>query len=203
MGVRTNNRTAYAGDAPNEEQWTAIVGNDAAYNDSFRYAVMTTGIFCRPSCKSRAPKRENVRIFADSEPALEAGYRPCKRCRPTDRKLPDAEWVGQMTDFIDRCYYEPITLDRLAELYRGSPYHLHRIFKRIAGVTPVEYVQRTRIARAIELLETTGMPMAEIADAVGFGSMPYFITVFKQRTGTTPSEFRRLGRRPAYGEVSE
>ncbi|MFD2327800.1 bifunctional transcriptional activator/DNA repair enzyme AdaA [Cohnella sp. GCM10020058] len=202
MGVDNRNKT-YAGEVPDEAQWAAIVGNDAAYNDRFRYAVMTTGIFCRPSCKSRAPKRENVRIFADSEPAMAAGYRPCKRCRPTDRKLPDVEWIGQMTEFIDRCYYEPITLDRLAELYRGSPYHLHRIFKRIAGVTPVEYVQRTRIARATELLETTSMPMAEIADAVGFGSVPYFITVFKQRTGTTPSEFRRLGGRPAYVEVSE
>lgn len=194
---------ANEGLAPDDEAWQAIVACDAAYNDRFRYAVRTTGIFCRPSCRSRAPKRDNVSVYPDAAGALEAGYRPCKRCRPSDTKLPDDEWVGQMTDYIDRCYDEPITLDRLAELYRGSPYHLHRVFKRIAGMTPVEYVQRIRVARAQERLADTEQAMSDIARAVGFGSVPYFITVFKQRVGTTPSEYRRQHRQSTYAEVTE
>lgn len=71
------------------EKWQAIIDNDASYNNQFFYAVKTTRIFCKPSCKSRVPKKENVRIFSNAKQALQANFRPCKRCKPTNENLPE------------------------------------------------------------------------------------------------------------------
>jgi AraC family transcriptional regulator of adaptative response / methylphosphotriester-DNA alkyltransferase methyltransferase len=177
------------------------VGNVAAYNGRFFYAVKTTGIFCRPSCKSKEPRRDNVVLFERAEEALASGFRPCKRCKPTGETLPDAEWVTQMTAYIDRHYAEPITLQSLADQFHGSPYHLQRIFKRVRGVAPAAYVQRTRAARAAELLRETDRPIAEIGAEVGIASAPYFITLFKSIHGCTPAAYRRSrSRQPIEGE---
>lgn len=111
------------------EMWQAILNNDASYNDQFFYAVKTTGIFCKPSCKSRVPKKENVRIFLNAEQALHANFRPCKRCKPTNERLPDIEWVAKITEYIDRNFIEKLTLETLAEIAHGSPYHLHSLKK--------------------------------------------------------------------------
>ena len=86
------------------EQWRAIVGNDPSYDGQFYYAVKTTGIFCRPSCKSRPPNRENIGFFLTAEQALAAQFRPCKRCKPTGQRLPDEEWIAMVTVYIDRHY---------------------------------------------------------------------------------------------------
>lgn len=134
-----------------EEQWQAILQNDAAYNEKFFYAVKTTGIFCRPSCKSKAPNRENARIFQNAEQALESGFRPCKRCKPTGERLPDKEWVVVMTEYIDKHYHEPLTLETLAEVCHGSPYHLHRTFKKVTGITPVDYIQQRESIRHLNI----------------------------------------------------
>ncbi|GIP38537.1 bifunctional transcriptional activator/DNA repair enzyme AdaA [Paenibacillus sp. J31TS4] len=174
-----------------EERWRAIVQSDAAYDGRFFYAVQTTGIFCRPSCKSRPPKKENVRIFPDAEHALAARFRPCKRCRPTGRRLPNQEWVAQIAAYIDAHYRETLSLETLADACHGSPYHLQRTFKRIKGISPVEYLQRTRIARAKEELLRTDHSIAEVAEAVGMANTPYFITLFKRKTGHTPADYRQ------------
>lgn len=173
-----------------EEKWRAIVANDASADGRFFYAVKTTGIFCRPSCKSKPPRPGNVVLFGKAEEALAARFRPCKRCKPTGRRLPDEEWISLVTEYIDRHYEESLTLDALAEMSHGSPYHLHRTFKKVKGVTPVEYVQRRRIERARELLAGTDRAVNEIGPAVGLPSLPYFITLFKKRTGLTPAAYR-------------
>src|SRR4051794_21552162 len=111
MGIMTN------------EKWQAIINNDASYNNQFFYAVKTTGIFCKPSCKSRVPKKENVRIFQKKDQALDANFRPCKRCRPTNERLPDSEWVALITEYIDKNFTEKLTLETLADISHGSPYH--------------------------------------------------------------------------------
>ncbi|MNO42914.1 Bifunctional transcriptional activator/DNA repair enzyme AdaA [compost metagenome] len=177
-----------------EEQWQAILQNDASYNDKFFYAVKTTGIFCRPSCKSKAPNRENTCIFQNAEQALESGFRPCKRCKPTGERLPDKEWVTVMTGYIDNHYPEPLTLETLAEVCHGSPYHLHRTFKKITGITPVDYIQQKRIDKASEYLVTTERAVADIGLQVGLPNASYFITLFKKKTGYTPTQFRQLNR---------
>jgi AraC family transcriptional regulator of adaptative response / methylphosphotriester-DNA alkyltransferase methyltransferase len=174
-----------------EELWHAIISNDASYDGQFFYAVKTTGIFCRPSCKSRPPNKDNVGFFQTAEQALSAKYRPCKRCKPTGERLPDDEWVALVTEYIDSNYMNDLSLDVLAEISHGSPYHLHRTFKRVKNMTPVEYIQQKRIEQAKNQLVTTENAVAEIGVSVGMANTPYFITLFKKRTGYTPAGFRQ------------
>ncbi|OBZ18287.1 AraC family transcriptional regulator [Bacillus sp. FJAT-27264] len=175
-----------------EEKWQAILSNNSACDGTFFYAVRTTGIFCRPSCKSKAPKRENVAVFSVAEQALAAGFRPCKRCKPTGERLPDAEWVELMTRYMDNHLAEPVKLGHLAEVCHGSPYHLHRTFKKVTGITPVDYLQQQRVAKAKQDLLHTEQGVAEIGQSVGLPNTSYFITLFKSKTGYTPSQFRQL-----------
>ncbi|OZB99167.1 bifunctional transcriptional activator/DNA repair enzyme AdaA [Paenibacillus sp. XY044] len=184
-----------------EEKWQAIVSNDAAYDFRFFYGVSTTGIFCRPSCKSRPPNKENVQIFQHADEALAARFRPCKRCKPTGEKLPDQEWVIQITDYIDHHFREKLSLEHLADVCHGSPFHLQRTFKRVQGISPVEYIQRKRIQEAIRLLTQTDESITEIAAGVGIPNVPYFITLFKKITGQTPIEFRQIRQHGAALEV--
>ncbi|MGW6379948.1 bifunctional transcriptional activator/DNA repair enzyme AdaA [Peribacillus butanolivorans] len=177
-------------DIPND-YWKAIVECDAAYDDHFLYGVKTTGIFCRPSCKSRVPNKENVQIFKNANMALEENFRPCKRCKPEGLNLPTDEWIEQITEWIDQHYSEPLTLNTLADISHGSPYHLQRLFKRVKGLSPTEYIQQLRLEKAITMLESSEQPVTEIGLAVGFSSTPYFITLFKKNTGYTPSGYRK------------
>lgn len=176
------------------EIWNAIVSNDGSYDNKFFYAIVTTGIFCKPSCKSRIPNMENVYIFQNATDALEANFRPCKRCKPTDEHLPDQAWVNQIMEYIHDHYTEPLTLQTIADMCHGSPHHLHRTFKRISGITPTEYIQRRRIEKAIEALLETNQSVHEISRSVGIPNTPYFITLFKKLTGNTPGEYRYLYR---------
>ncbi|WP_233522583.1 bifunctional transcriptional activator/DNA repair enzyme AdaA [Peribacillus glennii] len=177
-----------------EEKWQAIILNNEAYNRKFFYAVKTTGIFCRPSCKSKMPNKENVLIFDNAQQAITEGFRPCKRCKPTGGPLPDHEWVTQITHYIEANYNKKLTLQSLADICHGSPYHLQRTFKRIKRVTPIEYIQKTRITKAVEYLADSEESITEIAGAVGMYNTSYFTTLFKKKTGLTPTEYRQLNR---------
>jgi AraC family transcriptional regulator of adaptative response / methylphosphotriester-DNA alkyltransferase methyltransferase len=179
-----------------DEIWQAIVDNDDTFNGMFYYAVTTTGIFCRPSCKSRNPAKSNVRIFKDAQQALANRFRPCKRCKPEGKRLPDEEWVGQTVELIESRYAEPLTLSLLADRIHGSPFHLQRTFKRVIGVTPSAYIQQTRIAKAQQYLSQTVKSMTVIASEVGIPNAAHFATLFHKRTGLTPTEYRQAyGRR--------
>uniref|UniRef100_UPI0033418105 bifunctional transcriptional activator/DNA repair enzyme AdaA n=1 Tax=Bacillus cytotoxicus TaxID=580165 RepID=UPI0033418105 len=174
-----------------DEQWQAIANNDASYDGQFFYAVKTTGIFCRPSCKSRVPKRENIGFFENADQALAAHFRPCKRCKPTRQRLPDEEWIAFITEYVDSHCDETLTLEVLALLSHGTPYHLHRTFKKIKGMTPVDYIQHVRTEKAKMLLTTFDDPVSEVGESVGLSNTPYFITLFKRKTGQTPEAYRR------------
>lgn len=173
-----------------DERLQAIINNDSSYDGQFYYAVQTTGIFCRPSCKSKPPKKENIGLFLTSDQALSANYRPCKRCKPTGQRLPDDEWIALVTEYIDRNYMKNLTLDILAAMSHGSPYHLHRTFKKVKAMTPVQYIQQRRIEHAKEQLITTKTAIADVGLSVGLANTPYFITLFKKKTGYTPAIFR-------------
>lgn len=188
-----NQTMAYITESPHitTEQWQAIVTNDSSYDGEFWYAVRTTGIFCRPSCKSKAPKPQNVTIFADPNQALNAQYRPCKRCKPTGERLPDHDWIAIITQYIDQHYNESLTLDRLADIAHGSPYHLHRTFKKVMSITPVEYIQHQRIDRACQELINTDHSITTIGLNIGIPNTSYFVTLFKKKIGITPAQYRK------------
>ncbi|CRH22183.1 Bifunctional transcriptional activator/DNA repair enzyme AdaA [Carnobacterium maltaromaticum] len=149
-------------------------------------------IFCRPSCKSRIPNRENVEFFLDKEEALKAGYRSCKRCKSGGERVPDDEWTDQIKDFIEKIYREHLTLDIIASECHGSPYHLHRVFKKQMGITPLSYLHQIRIEKAQELLVHHQLDIQKIGEAVGIPNSAQFSTLFKKITKMTPSEYRRL-----------
>ncbi|TCS96805.1 bifunctional transcriptional activator/DNA repair enzyme AdaA [Hazenella coriacea] len=174
-----------------DEYWNAIIECDPTYDNLFFYGVQTTGIFCRPSCKSKVPNKENVRIFKNAYIALAEQFRPCKRCKPDGLYFPIEEWIEQIVAWIDQHYYESITLQTLADLFHGSPYHLQRLFKRVKGQSPTEYLQQVRLEKAIHQLVTTNQSIANIGTSVGFSSTPYFTALFKKKTGTTPSSYRK------------
>ncbi|PGV53894.1 bifunctional transcriptional activator/DNA repair enzyme AdaA [Bacillus sp. AFS037270] len=173
------------------EKWQAIIENDASYNGLFFYAVKTTGIFCKPSCKSRVPKKDNVRIFQSAEEAFAANFRPCKRCKPNEKNLPDQQWINMITNFINENYNSKLTLETLADISHGSPYHLQRTFKKVKGMTPVEYIQEVRIIKAKDLLMKSDRAVTEISRMAGIPNTPYFITLFKKKTGETPAQYRQ------------
>lgn len=106
--------------------------------------------------------------------------------------MPDEEWVAQIAQFIDTNYREALTLKTLANMCHGSPYHLHRTFKRIKGITPAQYIRQTRISKAVHSLVTSDKTITEIALAVGIPNTAYFITLFKKETGYTPADYRQL-----------
>ncbi|MED0871610.1 bifunctional transcriptional activator/DNA repair enzyme AdaA [Bacillus mobilis] len=173
------------------EHWQAIIHNDSSYDSKFFYAVKSTGIFCRPSCKSRIPNRNNVRIFHHAEQALSENFRPCKRCKPHGLTLPNEEWVEQIKDYIEKHFDELLTLDILAEMCHGSPFHLQRTFKKTTGISPIEYILQFRIVKAAEQLLQTNQSIKEISTAVGIENPEYFATLFKKKTGFTPTEYRK------------
>ncbi len=175
----------------NEEQWQAIVRCDASYDGRFYYGVASTGIFCRPSCRSRTPAVRNVSIFQHYEEALTAGYRPCKRCKPDELMAPNEAWVAAIAEWIEQRLSETFTLEGLAERMHGSPYHLQRMFKRSRGVTPTQYAQEKRIERAKQLLSGTDHSVAAVAAQVGMPNSAHFATVFAAKTGLTPTQYRR------------
>jgi AraC family transcriptional regulator of adaptative response / methylphosphotriester-DNA alkyltransferase methyltransferase len=176
-----------------EALWRAIVNCETTFDGKYYYGVITTGIFCRPSCRSRTPNIRNVRIFRSFDEAIASGFRPCKRCRP-DKRLhgPDAEIVENVKKIIENRYYEKLTLAQLSSEVAISPYHLHRIFKRFTGMTPAEYVLQVRIEAAKQALNKQRYStITEIALALGFNSISHFSSVFKKLTGQTPSDYRQ------------
>lgn len=191
------------GEVLTEDKWQAILNNNAAFDGQFVYAVSSTGIFCRPSCKSRPPKKENTVIFATPVDALAARFRPCKRCRPNGLRLPDEEWISMVTSYIQQHYSAPLDLHTLADISHSSPYHLHRTFKRVTGKTPVAYIQQVRVDKASDELLAIDKPVSAIGLDVGIANTAYFITLFKSLTGCTPAQYRKQKQAAQKEEVSD
>jgi AraC family transcriptional regulator, regulatory protein of adaptative response / methylated-DNA-[protein]-cysteine methyltransferase len=126
-----------------DQAWAAILSRDPAADAELVYAVTTTGVFCRPTCPSRRPSRDNVRFFADARSAASAGFRPCRRCRPTQQHS-DAALVASLSARLKS--ERPATLGELARLTGRSPFTLSRLFKRVLGVTPAQYQRQQRAA---------------------------------------------------------
>jgi AraC family transcriptional regulator of adaptative response/methylated-DNA-[protein]-cysteine methyltransferase len=173
-----------------DARWEAVVARDAAFDGQFYFSVETTGVYCRPGCAARLPKRANVRFHETREEAEAAGYRPCKRCKPDQPSLGEqhAEKVAQACRLIETADEEP-KLDALAEAVGLSAYHFHRIFKQALGVTPKAYAMAHRSKRARKSLVEKGTVTEAIYDA-GFNSNGRFYANSWEMLGMTPSDFR-------------
>jgi AraC family transcriptional regulator of adaptative response/methylated-DNA-[protein]-cysteine methyltransferase len=171
----------------------AVRARDAAQDGRFVYAVRTTGVYCRPSCASRPARAENLSFHPDAAAARTAGFRPCKRCRPDDVGGPDprAEAVRRACRLIESAETPP-SLEILAEAAGFSPFHFHRTFKAMTGVTPAAYAAAHRARRAADALRSTASVTEAIYDA-GFNSSGRFYESSAARLGMTPTALRKGG----------
>jgi AraC family transcriptional regulator, regulatory protein of adaptative response / methylated-DNA-[protein]-cysteine methyltransferase len=176
-----------------EEMWEVVRRRDPAHDGRFFVAVKTTGVYCRPSCPSRPARPENVSFFATTEEAKNAGYRACKRCRPDQIGKPDrnVEVVRRACETIASAEEAP-ALGQLAAAAGLSPYHFHRVFKSVTGVTPKAYAAAHKGARAADNLLTARSVTEAIYDA-GFNSSSRFYEGATARLGMTPTTLRRGG----------
>jgi AraC family transcriptional regulator, regulatory protein of adaptative response / methylated-DNA-[protein]-cysteine methyltransferase len=176
-----------------DAMWATVVARDASFAGQFYIAVKTTGVYCRPGCPARLPKRDNVRFFDTRDEAERAGFRPCKRCKPNQPSLDQvhAAKVAQACRLIEAADEAP-KLDALAEIVGLSPYHFHRIFKQTVGVTPKAYAVAHRNKRVRAELPTSDTVTAAIYDA-GFNSNGRFYANASEVLGMAPTDFREGG----------
>jgi AraC family transcriptional regulator of adaptative response/methylated-DNA-[protein]-cysteine methyltransferase len=180
----------YATDAA---RWDALTVRDPAADGVFLYSVATTGVYCHPSCAARPARRENVAFHASREEAERQGFRPCKRCRPdlAPRAEREAALVAQACRRIEESE-EALSLDALADGAGVSPFHFHRLFRRIVGVTPKAYAAARRSARIQAGLAQAGSVTASIYEA-GFNSSGRFYEAASGILGMTPRAWRAGG----------
>ncbi|NIJ32623.1 bifunctional DNA-binding transcriptional regulator/O6-methylguanine-DNA methyltransferase Ada [Sphingomonas oligoaromativorans] len=174
-----------------EERWAAVLRRDRAADGDFVTGVLSTGIYCRPSCAARHPKRENVRFFADGEAARTAGLRPCLRCKP-DAVARDAEGVARAVALIERSDTPP-TLDEMAGAAGYAPHHFHRLFRKRTGVTPAAYARGVRARRMEQALRQEDRVTDAIYEA-GYSGPGRFYEEAEGRLGMAPSAWRDGGR---------
>ncbi|MGH7169973.1 MAG: bifunctional DNA-binding transcriptional regulator/O6-methylguanine-DNA methyltransferase Ada [Gemmataceae bacterium] len=202
----SNSKPASSTFADDDSRWQALVRRDRDADDVFYYSVRTTGVYCRPSCGSRRPRRENVRFYTTSKQAEQAGFRPCKRCRPNETSLVERQQdaVARACRLIEEAEEVP-TLSDLAEAVGISPYHFHTVFKRFTGVTPKAYAAARRTQRVRDEL-TKGATVTEAIYGAGFHSNGSFYATSTEQLGMTPTAFRAGGAgvsiRFAVGECS-
>lgn len=173
------------------QQRAAVATRDAAYDGRFVYAVVTTGVYCRPSCGARPARPENLRFFADPAQAAAAGYRPCKRCRP-DEAVPRLAELVAVARHLEAHSDEPLTLKTLAARFGWSPSRLQKSFKAAFGVTPKAYQDGARIAGFKTALQT-GAGVTEAIHQAGFGSTSRVYGPATRNIGMTPSTYRAGG----------
>ncbi len=171
--------------------WDAVVARDPARDGEFVFAVSTTGVYCRPSCPARRPRRKNVTFYSRPEQAETAGFRACLRCRP--RALsgnPQSDLAKEVCRYIEQHLDESITLERLGKAFRQSPFHLQRRFKAALGITPREYADSCRLRQLKRNLQAGDNVTRAMYDA-GYGSSSRLYEKTSSQLGMTPDKYRR------------
>ncbi|AKN32626.1 AraC family transcriptional regulator [Clostridium carboxidivorans P7] len=174
------------------EKWQAVINCARNYDSLFFYGVKTTGIFCRPSCKSKTPIRGNVIFFNNAANAIASGFRPCKRCCP-DKIIfkPELEIIKKAKDIFHTTYNKQVNLQYVSRQLGVSINHLIKLFKQHTDFTPIQYISKIRVDKAKELLKQGDISILEIAYATGYKSLSNFYKCFKDQTGYTPSEYKK------------
>lgn len=203
--------TRHAADPIDDARYLALKAKDARFDGCFFTGVTSTGIYCRPVCRVRTPKRENCRFFVQAAQAERAGFRPCLRCRPElaprspalghdfegrvwsvqDASSILAGQAAQLLDTPDAWMQAVPTVQQLARRLGVSDRHLRRIFEIAFGVSPLQYLQTRRLLSAKQLLTDTSLPVAQVAALSGFASVRRFNAAFVQHYALNPSRLRR------------
>ncbi|MCI5046109.1 MAG: bifunctional DNA-binding transcriptional regulator/O6-methylguanine-DNA methyltransferase Ada [Aquisalinus sp.] len=176
-----------------EARWQAICARNAAAEGAFWIAVSTTGVYCRPGCPARLPKRENIVFYETRAAARAAGFRPCKRCQPDEPPLAErqARLVEQAVKMIEQAETPP-TLDELSNKIGVSPHHLHRLFKAQLGVTPKQYATARRAGK-LQAALAAGTRVTDAVYDAGFNAPSRMYEQSGQRLGMTPGKARQKG----------
>lgn len=193
--MAVDERIAYKFSMNEGAAWESVLHRDQSADGRFLYAVTTTGIYCRPSCPSRRPKRDNVAFFSSVEAAERAGFRACQRCRP-NRAESSSSAVERARTYIDAHIAdlgeERITLELLGEESGLSPYHLQRKFKALLGLTPAQYIRARKNERLKGELKR-GETVSRATFGAGYGSSSRVYGTADAQLGMTPATYRRGG----------
>jgi AraC family transcriptional regulator of adaptative response/methylated-DNA-[protein]-cysteine methyltransferase len=178
-----------------DSRWQSVVDRDASADGAFVYAVSTTGVYCRPSCPSRRAKPENVAFYATCREAEAAGYRACRRCCPQAASLAERH-VAVIVDACRRieAAEELPKLDDLAASVGMNPFHFHRQFKAVTGLTPKAYAAAHRARKIREGLAQPDRSVTETIYAAGFNSSSRFYSTSDKVLGMTPTAYRNGGK---------
>jgi AraC family transcriptional regulator of adaptative response/methylated-DNA-[protein]-cysteine methyltransferase len=174
-----------------DQRWQALLTRDAALDGKFVFAVASTGVYCRPSCAARRPRRENVTFYSRPEQAEKAGFRACLRCRPRSASgNPQSDLAKEICRYIEQHLDESITLGRLGKEFRQSPFHLQRRFKAALGITPRAYADSCRLRQLKRNLQSGDNVTRAMYDA-GYGSSSRLYEKTASQLGMTPDKYRR------------
>src|SRR6266849_7748094 len=172
-------------------QWQAVLARDANHDGKFVFAVSSTGVYCRPSCPSKRPRRENVTFFRRPAEAESAGFRECLRCRPKSViGNPRHELIKSVSRYIEQHLDEPITLARLSTEFRQSPFHLQRTFKAVLRITPKEYANACRMRGFRQNLKA-GHSVTRAMHEAGYSSTSRLYSRTASELGMEPGKYRR------------
>lgn len=175
-----------------EQQWQQVLARDAHSDGKFVYAVRSTGIYCRPTCPSRRPRRDNVHFFARPSAAEKAGFRACRRCQPNGVH-PQKEIIQAACKFIDSHLDGRVTLAAMSKHLGFSPFYLQRLFKKVLGITPQQYQSTQRLANFKSNLKRAG----NVTDAIyqaGYGSSSRVYESATEKLGMTPCSYLNHGK---------
>ncbi len=181
--------------------YPALLARDARFDGQWFVGVTSTGVYCRPICRVRAPRRENCRFFPSASLAEAAHFRPCLKCRPElapaarPWSTMDAAEVlaREAARWLDECAPEEASLPTLAAHLGVSERHVRRVFTAVHGVAPLQYLQTRRLLLAKQLLTDTRLPIGEVALAAGFSSLRRFNAAFQEHYRLSPSALRKGG----------
>lgn len=176
-----------------EGRWRAVRSRDPYLDGAFVFAVRSTGIYCRPSCPARRPRRENVRFFPAAADAEASGYRACLRCRPREAGASRLAWIQEACRRLEAQDEGPLSLRQLAAETGLSPYHLHRAFKSVLGVTPREYADAHRLVLVKDRMKKGDSVTTALYEA-GYGSSSRLYERAGPQLGMTPATYRKGGR---------
>jgi AraC family transcriptional regulator of adaptative response/methylated-DNA-[protein]-cysteine methyltransferase len=177
----------------NDAEWAAVATQDRAWDGRLYYAVRSTGIYCKPSCPSRRPRRDQVEFFFDTPSAESAGFRACKRCHPNQPGREDAQLaaVKKACEHVRENLDATLSLEELGSRVGMSPFHLQRVFKKATGLTPKQYIAGCRLAAFKQELRLNRCNVTEATYAAGYSSGSRIYERAGDEMGMTPASYRK------------